>query len=148
MRITNTPDFITPLNTTYRSLRHFPRSSTRQGLNHTTIIIAVSASVGSVLVAILCWRIFSHLSGRSRSAPLPPRQALVHQREHRLAAFSEHKNASIPQHYPMSGPRCLSTVVAMRPLYHTPMTRSPTLRILLPFTHTRQTKVLKTTRLL
>lgn len=97
MRITHTPDFITPSNATYRSLRHFPRTATGQGLNHTTVItIAVSASVGGVLVAILCWRIFSRLSGRSRSVPLPPRQALVHQREHRLAAFSEHKNASIP----------------------------------------------------
>jgi hypothetical protein len=100
MRITDSSDFPTPLNTTYRSLRHLPRAPTRKGLDHTTIVVlVVAASVGSLLVIILCWRIFSRLSSRSRSAPLPPRQPLVHHREHQLAAFSEYKNVpDIPIH--------------------------------------------------
>jgi hypothetical protein len=97
MRIQKTQDFITPLSPTYRSLRHVPRALTSQSLGHTTfIIVIVAASVSGLLVVVWCYRIFSWLSSRSRSAPLPPRQPLVHHREHQLAAFSEHKNAVIP----------------------------------------------------
>jgi hypothetical protein len=89
-------DFTIPFNATYRTLRHHPRASARQGLHHTTIIaVIVAASVGTLLVIILCWRIFSRLSSRVKRAPLPPRQPLVHHREHQLAAFSDYKNAVI-----------------------------------------------------
>ncbi|KAH9043719.1 hypothetical protein EDB85DRAFT_713574 [Lactarius pseudohatsudake] len=84
-------------NVAQRSL-HFPRDGTRHGLHHITIIIiAVSASVGGVLVTLLFWRLLSRLSRNSRSAPLPPRQALVHQREQQLAAFTGHQNVSVPR---------------------------------------------------
>jgi hypothetical protein len=97
MHIPKTQDFTISLNPTYRSLRHAPRALTGQGLDHTTIIIViVAASVGGLFIVVLCWRIFSWLSSRSSSTPLPPRQPLVHHREHQLAAFSEHKNAIIP----------------------------------------------------
>ncbi|KAI9512632.1 hypothetical protein F5148DRAFT_792280 [Russula earlei] len=87
----------TPASDTVRhSLPLFPRDATSHG--HTTIIIAVSASVGALLVTFLFFRILSRLLGRSRSVPLPPRQALVHQRELQLAAFDEHKNANVPDH--------------------------------------------------
>jgi hypothetical protein len=82
---------------THRSLRHFPRAPSR-GLDHTTliIIIAISASVGGLLLTVLIWRILSRLS-RPKSAPLPPRQSLVHHRELQLAAFTEYKDASVPK---------------------------------------------------
>jgi hypothetical protein len=81
---------------THRSLHHFPRGASGGSLPHTTvIIIVVSALVGGLLLIILFWRILSRFL-RPRSAPLPPRQALVHQRELQLAAFTEHKNASAP----------------------------------------------------
>lgn len=74
------------------------RDTTRHGLQHVTIIvIAVSASLGAVLVALLCWHFLSRLSRSYSSAPLPPRQALVHQREQQLAAFTEHLNTSVPR---------------------------------------------------
>ncbi|KAI0005498.1 hypothetical protein BJV74DRAFT_804804 [Russula compacta] len=94
MRLSNNLAFPSTSDTAHRSLPHIPRSvSTSHGLRHTTvIIIIVSASVGSLLVAIVFWRIFLR---RPRSAaPLPLRQALVHRRELQLAAFTEHKNAS------------------------------------------------------
>jgi len=88
-------------NTTRRSLRHFPRDAPGRGLRHTTIIIiAVSASVGGLLLTIFFWRILSRFLRRPDSAPFPPRQALVHQRELQLAAFTEHKNPSVPQLVP------------------------------------------------
>ncbi|KAI0271505.1 hypothetical protein BC834DRAFT_446691 [Gloeopeniophorella convolvens] len=78
--------------------RHFPRGGPKHGLSHTTIIIvAVVASVGGVLFTLFLWRILSRHSSRSGRVPLPPRQALVHQREHQLSAFAEHKNNSVPQ---------------------------------------------------
>jgi hypothetical protein len=82
---------------THRSMRHFPRAPSR-GLDHTTliIIIAISASVGGLILTVLIWRILSRLS-RPKSAPLPPRQSLVHHREVQLAAFTEYKDASVPQ---------------------------------------------------
>jgi hypothetical protein len=87
---------LTPLPTP-PSFRHFPRDVQSRGLRHSTVtIIAASASVGGLLLAILLWRILSRLF-RPKSAPLPPRQALVHQRELQLVAFTEHKNASVPQ---------------------------------------------------
>ena len=93
-----------------RSLRHFPRGASGGSLPHTTIIIiAVSVSVGVLLLTVLIWRIFSRLL-RPRSAPLPPRQALVHQRELQLAAFTEfteHKNASVPNILPDSSESAL-----------------------------------------
>ncbi|KAI9445423.1 hypothetical protein H4582DRAFT_1915389 [Lactarius indigo] len=80
--------------------RHFPRNGTRHGLHHITIvIIAVSASVGGILVTLLFWRLLSRLSRGSRSAPLPPRQALVHQREQQLAAFTGHQNVTVPRKF-------------------------------------------------
>ncbi|KAH9176926.1 hypothetical protein EDB89DRAFT_1937199 [Lactarius sanguifluus] len=89
----------TSLNIAHRSL-HFPRDGTKHGLRHITIvIIAVSASVGGVLVTLLFWRLLSRLSRNSRSAPLPPRQALVHQREQQLAAFTGHQNVSVPRNF-------------------------------------------------
>ena len=93
----NGPDFFSTL-AQPRSLRLFPRDATSHGLRHSTIIIiAVSASVGSLLLAILFWRILLRSSERSRSAPLPPRQALVHERERQLVAFTVHNNASVPK---------------------------------------------------
>ncbi|KAH9056993.1 hypothetical protein EDB87DRAFT_1144838 [Lactarius vividus] len=89
----------TSLNVAHRSL-HFPRDGTRHGLHHITIvIIAVSASLGGVLVTLLLWRLLSRLSRNSRSAPLPPRQALVHQREQQLAAFTGYQNVSVPRNF-------------------------------------------------
>jgi hypothetical protein len=77
---------------------HSPRDSTRHELSHVTIIvIAVLASLGAILLALLCWHFLSRLSRSYRSAPLPPRQDLVHQREQQLAAFTEHLNTSVPQ---------------------------------------------------
>ena len=85
---------------THRSLRHIPRGASGSSLPHkTVIIIVVSASVGGLLLTILFWRILSRLL-RPRSAPLPPRQDLVHQREQQLAAFTEHKNSSVPHILP------------------------------------------------
>ncbi len=75
---------------------HFPRDAMTHihGLHHTIIVvIAVSASVGGVLVTFLFWRC---LSRNARRAPLPPRQALVHQREQQLAAFTGHRGIIIP----------------------------------------------------
>jgi hypothetical protein len=110
MLIPKTQDFTTPSNLTYRSLRHVPRTLTKS-LGHTTIVIViVAASVGCLLVVVLCWRIFSWLSSRSRRVPLPPRQPLVHHREHQLAAFSEHKNAVIPDIKPAVPIYCGSDV--------------------------------------
>ncbi|KAH9075827.1 hypothetical protein EDB83DRAFT_2352541 [Lactarius deliciosus] len=89
----------TSLNVAHRSL-HFPRDGTKPGLRHITIvIIAVSAAVGGVLVTFIFWRLLSRLSRNSRSAPLPPRQALVHQREQQLAAFTGHQNVSVPRNF-------------------------------------------------
>ncbi len=96
MHLGNSDFTLTPLPTP-RSLRHFPRDVQSRGLRHSTVIIIVaSASVGGLLLTILLWRILSRLF-RPKSAPLPPRQALVHQRELQLVAFTEHKNASAPQ---------------------------------------------------
>jgi hypothetical protein len=82
---------------THRSLRHFPRDAPGRGLSPVLIIIiALSALLGGLLLTIFFWRILSRLR-RPKSAPFPPRQALVHQRELQLAAFTEHKNASEPQ---------------------------------------------------
>lgn len=93
MPIPNPPTF----NVAHRSL-HFPRDTTRHGVPPVTIIvIAVAALVGGVLIIFLCWHFLSRLSRRQSSAPLPPRQALVHQREQQLAAFTEHQNVSVPQ---------------------------------------------------
>jgi len=82
------------------SLRHFPRlaPSGGGGLDHSTliIVIAVPASVVGLLLAIIFWRILSRLL-RPRRVPLPPRQALVHQRELQLVEFAEYKDASVPQ---------------------------------------------------
>jgi hypothetical protein len=94
------PDlFSTPqISAQLRSLRLFSRDATSHGLRHTTIIIiAVAASVGSLLLGIIFWRIFIRLS--ARSAPLPPRQPLVHQRERQLVAFTVHGDASVPKIY-------------------------------------------------
>lgn len=85
---------------TPRSLRHFPRGASGGSLPPIIIIIiVVSALVGGLLLTIIFWRILSRLR-RPESAPLPPRQALVHQRELQLAAFDEHKNASDSQILP------------------------------------------------
>lgn len=94
----NNSDFSTPPYPTYHSLRHFPRSAPSRGPDHTTliIIIAISIAVGGLLLAVLIWRFLSRLS-RPKSAPLPPRQSLVHQRELHLAAFTEYKDVSSPQ---------------------------------------------------
>ena len=86
------------VNVVRRSL-YFPRDATRHGLHHITIIIIVSASVGGVLITLLFWCFRSRSSRSSRSAPLPPRQALVHQREQQLAAFTEHQNVSVPRKF-------------------------------------------------
>jgi len=84
-----------------RSLRHFPRGTTSHGLSHTTVlVIAISASVGGLLLILVLWFILSRRSARSRSVPLPQRQALVHQRERQLVAFTEHQNASLPKLLP------------------------------------------------
>ena len=80
----------------HRSL-HFPRDGTRQ--HHIIIIIIVSASVGGVLITLLFWRLLARSSPSSRSAPLPPRQALVHQRERQLAAFTVHQSVSVPRKF-------------------------------------------------
>lgn len=81
----------------HRSLRHFPRLAPSGGLGHSTliIIIAVSASVLGLL-SIFIWRFLAR-SLRPKSAPLPPRQSLVHQRELQLVAFAEYKDAIVPQ---------------------------------------------------
>lgn len=85
---------------THRSMPHLPHLSRRapsHGLGQNTlIIIVVSASVGGLLLTIIIWRILSRLR-RPKSAPLPPRQSLVHQRELQLAAFTEYKDAIVPQ---------------------------------------------------
>ena len=102
-RYNNDPDFSTPSLATIarRSLRHYPRGTTGLRLRHTTVvIIAVSASVGGFLLVLVFWRILSRRSARSRSAPFPQRQALVHQRERQLVAFTEHQNASVPKIIP------------------------------------------------
>jgi hypothetical protein len=93
----NNSDFSTTPYPTHRSLRHFPRAPSR-GLDHTTliIIIAVSVSVGGLLLTIIIWRFVSRLL-RPESAPLPPRQSLVHLRELHIAEFTEYKDASVPQ---------------------------------------------------
>jgi hypothetical protein len=90
-------DFSTTPYPTHRSLRHFPRAPSR-GLDHSTliIIVAVSALVGGLLLTILIWRFISRLL-RPKSAPLPPRQSLVHLRDLHLAAFTEYKDATAPQ---------------------------------------------------
>ena len=96
------PDFFsTPqISAQPRSLRLFSRDATSHGLRHTTIIIiAVAVSVGSLFLAIIFWRILIRLSERSRSAPLPQRQPLVHQRERQLVAFTAHSDASVPKIY-------------------------------------------------
>jgi hypothetical protein len=86
---------------TWRSLRHFPRGTTSHGLSHTTVlVIAISASVGGLLLILVLWFILSRRSARSRSVPFPQRQALVHQRERQLVAFTEHQNASFPNLLP------------------------------------------------
>ncbi|KAF8499192.1 hypothetical protein F5888DRAFT_1688439 [Russula emetica] len=97
MQLSNS-DFSTTPYPTHRSLRHFPRSAPSRGPDHTTliIIIAVSASVGGLLLMFFIWRILSRLS-RPKSAPLPPRQSLVHHRELQLAVFTEYKDAGIPK---------------------------------------------------
>lgn len=85
---------------THRSMRHFsfPRRAPSHGLGHNTlIIIVVSVSVvGGLLLTFFIWRIISRLL-RPKSAPLPRRQSLVHQRELQLVAFNEYKDAIVPQ---------------------------------------------------
>ena len=86
----------TPL-PTHRSLRHFPRRApSHLGHNTLLIIIVTAASVGGLLLTILIWRFLSRLL-RPKSAPLPPRQSLVHHRELQLAAFTEYRDANIPK---------------------------------------------------
>lgn len=82
----------------YPTHRHFPRRAQNRTLDHSTIIIiiAVSASVAGLLLTILIWRILSRLL-RPKSAPLPPRQSLVHERELHLAEFAEYMDASVPE---------------------------------------------------
>jgi hypothetical protein len=81
----------------HRSMRHLSPRAPSHGLGHNTlIIIVVSVSVGGLLLTILIWRILSRLL-RPKSAPLPPRQSLVHQRELQVAAFTEYKDAIVPQ---------------------------------------------------
>lgn len=96
----NNSDFsTTPYpNPTHRALRHFSRSAPSRGIDHTTliIIIAISVSVGGLILTILIWRFLSRLL-RPKSAPLPPRQSLVHLRELQIAAFTEYKDANAPQ---------------------------------------------------
>jgi hypothetical protein len=88
---------LTTFNVAHRSL-HFPRDGTRQ--HHIIIIIIVLASIGGVLITLLFWRLLARsLSSRSRSAPLPPRQALVYQRERQLAAFTGHQSVSVPRKF-------------------------------------------------
>ncbi|KAA1468615.1 hypothetical protein DENSPDRAFT_833989 [Dentipellis sp. KUC8613] len=71
---------------------HSPRSIPNHGPNHTTtIIIAVVASVGGLIVVLVFWQVYSRYSRRRNAAPLPPVQPLAHQREHQLASFAEHK---------------------------------------------------------
>ncbi len=84
--------------TPHPTMRHFTRDAPSRGLGQTTliIIIVVSASVGGLLLTVFFWHILSRFL-RPESAPLPPRQALVHQRELQLAAFAEQKIASTPQ---------------------------------------------------
>jgi hypothetical protein len=78
-------------------MRHLSPRVPSHGLGHNTlIIIVVSASVGGLLLTVLIWRILSRLS-RPKSAPLPPRQSLVHRRELQVAAFTEYKDATLPQ---------------------------------------------------
>jgi hypothetical protein len=97
MHLSNS-DFSTIPYPTHRSLRHFSRSAPSRGIDHTTliIIIAVSVSVGGLLLTIIIWRFLSR-SLRPKSAPLPPRQSLVHLRELHIAAFTDYKDASAPQ---------------------------------------------------
>jgi hypothetical protein len=83
---------------THRSLRHFPRNASSHGLSNLSIIIIVlSALVGGLLLTIILWRFLFRRLLAPKSAPLPPRRALVHEREMQLAAFTEHKNSSAPQ---------------------------------------------------
>ena len=100
----NDQDFSIPSLATIarRSLRHYPRGgTTSHGPRHSTvIIIAVSASVGGILLVLFFWRILSRRSARSRSAPFPQRQVLGHQRERQLVTFTEHQNASVPKILP------------------------------------------------
>ena len=92
---------------THRSLRHFSRNaSSHSPSNVAIIIIVLFASAGGLLLTIVLWRILSRRVLAPKSAPLPPRQALVHQRELQLAAFTEHKDSSAPQ---ASTPDDLST---------------------------------------
>ena len=86
----------TTFNVLHRSL-HFPRDATRHGLHHITIIIIVLGSVGGVFITLLFWHLLFRSSRSSRSAPLPPVQALVHEREQQLAAFTVHQNTSVPR---------------------------------------------------
>lgn len=91
-------DFSTAPPPTHPSLHYFSRRAPSHGLGHNTlIIIVVAASVGGLLLTIIVWRIISRLLFRSKSAPLPPRQSLVHRRELQLAAFTEYKDAIVPQ---------------------------------------------------
>jgi len=85
-------------NPVHRAVRLLPRGTKSHGLPHTTlIIIVVSASVGGLLVILFFYRILSRSLARSRSAPFPPRQPLVHERDFQLTAFALHQNASVPQ---------------------------------------------------
>ncbi|KAF8480971.1 hypothetical protein DFH94DRAFT_737125 [Russula ochroleuca] len=93
MQLSSSSDFTTTPHPTHRSLRHFPRDASSKHVSNTTIIIiVVSASVGGLILGIVFWRILSRLLA-PKSAPLPPRQGLVHERELQLAAFTEHKDS-------------------------------------------------------
>ena len=101
MSLSNTPNFSPTSNMFHRAVHLLPRDAKSHGLRHTTlVIIVVSASVGGLLVALLFYRILSRSLARSRSAPFPPRQPLVHERELQLTAFTLHQNASVAQSLP------------------------------------------------
>ncbi|KAH9964431.1 hypothetical protein BC827DRAFT_931226 [Russula dissimulans] len=97
MSLSNLPNFSRTPDTVHRALRLLPRDAKSHGLRHTTIIIiVVSASVGGLLLTLLFYRVLSRSLARSRGAPFPPRQPLVHERELQLMAFALHPNGSVP----------------------------------------------------
>ncbi|THH16757.1 hypothetical protein EW146_g3925 [Bondarzewia mesenterica] len=83
-------------NTPIHTLHHESRADNTSSKNSraTTIAIAVVVSVCGIAIILFLWRgIVRHIR-RSKPAPLPPVQPLVHQREHQLAAFTEQKEGS------------------------------------------------------
>ncbi|KAI0321117.1 hypothetical protein OF83DRAFT_1168717 [Amylostereum chailletii] len=71
---------------------HAIRDDASKSHSTTTIIIAVVASLGALVLFFALWRLVRGC--RRRSAPLPPVQPLAHHREHQLAQFVEHKVAT------------------------------------------------------